>query len=91
MDMDTDTVAGLLFILVGLSTFARIVLRSSIDIDSIWYIVMGVGFLSLGAIFIFQDQNAVPTSDRNLIFPLVAVLLFAVGMGVYFYTSKSPI
>lgn len=83
--MDTDTVAGVLFSLVGLSMFAQLVFNTAVEIYSIWYVVLGIGFLTIGSIFVFRDRNTIPTSDRNIVFPLVAVLLFVVGMGIYFY------
>lgn len=86
--MDTDTVAGLSFILSGLvmfGMFAMFSMQTAISMSTISYLIISVALLSVGTIMTLREQDTTQTSHQRIIFPALAVLLFASGFVMYTY------
>lgn len=54
--VNTDTVAGLSFIVAGLAMFSQVVLRSTSDLTTVSFVVMGAVLFSIGSIMAFRDR-----------------------------------
>lgn len=83
--MDTDTVAGLFFLLSGLAMFVQAVLRPVINQATIFFTAISIVLISLGTVIILRNRNTSLFPAKAATFSMLAVALFVSGFIGYFY------